>query len=94
MVGGTNKKHMVKYEVDVSEGLQVSGSPSGWSCCEGPQRRGAMLLQGMMRKRDVVKGCMSSKAIPAAVRAAGGGRGTTHDWDALQVEEEAQPAGL
>ena len=23
LVGGTNKKHMVKYEVDVSEGLQV-----------------------------------------------------------------------
>ena len=22
-MGGTNKKHMVKYEVDVSEGLQV-----------------------------------------------------------------------
>jgi hypothetical protein len=22
-VGGTNKKHMVKHEVDVSEGLQV-----------------------------------------------------------------------
>ena len=23
MVGGTNKKHMVKHELDVSEGLQV-----------------------------------------------------------------------